>query len=47
MTDPGSQTWLDALWSHMVNTSFGSTEYYNASVQLQVMIVASGNYWIP
>jgi endo-1,4-beta-D-glucanase Y len=47
MTDPGSQAWLDALWSHMVNTSFGSTEYYNASVQLQVMIVASGNYWVP
>lgn len=47
MTDPGSQAWLDSLWSHMVNTSFGSTEYYNTSVQLQVMIVASGNYWIP
>jgi chitodextrinase len=47
MTDPGSQAWLDALWSHMVGTSFGSSEYYNTSVQLQVMIVASGNYWIP
>jgi endo-1,4-beta-D-glucanase Y len=47
MTDPGSQAWLDSLWSHMVGTSFGSTEYYNTSVQLQVMIVASGNFWVP
>ncbi|NUR27772.1 MAG: hypothetical protein HOV83_18340, partial [Catenulispora sp.] len=47
MTDSGSQAWLDALWSHMVGTSFGSTEYYNASVQLQVMIVVSGNFWEP
>jgi endo-1,4-beta-D-glucanase Y len=47
MTDSGSQAWLDSLWNHMVNRSFGSTEYYNMSVQLQVMIVVSGNYWIP
>jgi endo-1,4-beta-D-glucanase Y len=47
MTDSGSQAWLDALWTHMVNRSFGSSEYYNMSVQLQVMIVVSGNYWIP
>jgi endo-1,4-beta-D-glucanase Y len=46
-TDPASQAWLDALWSKMVNTSFGSTEYYNSSVQLQVMLVVSGNYWLP
>ncbi|MEV0270002.1 glycosyl hydrolase family 8 [Hamadaea sp. NPDC050747] len=47
MTDSGSQAWLDALWNHMVTRSFGSTEYYNMSVQLQVMIVVSGNYWVP
>ncbi|MFF4774764.1 glycosyl hydrolase family 8 [Microtetraspora fusca] len=47
MTDPGSQAWLDALWTKMVNTSFSSNDYYSASIQLQVMILASGNYWLP
>ncbi|WP_433350102.1 glycosyl hydrolase family 8 [Microtetraspora malaysiensis] len=47
MTDPGSQAWLDALWTKMVNTSFSSTDYYSTSIQLQVMILASGNYWLP
>jgi endo-1,4-beta-D-glucanase Y len=46
-TDSASQAWLDALWTKMVNTTFGSTEYYNSSVQLQVMLVVSGNYWLP
>ncbi|MFF3668779.1 glycosyl hydrolase family 8 [Microtetraspora malaysiensis] len=47
MTDSGSQAWLDALWTKMVNTSFSSNDYYSASIQLQVMILASGNYWLP
>jgi len=46
-TDSGSQAWLDALWSKMVNTSFTSTDYYSTSIQLQVMIIVSGNYWLP
>ncbi|WP_405145167.1 glycosyl hydrolase family 8 [Sphaerisporangium sp. NBC_01403] len=47
MTDPGSQAWLDALWTKMLNTSFTSSDYYSTSIQLQVMIIASGNYWVP
>ena len=47
ITDPGSQTWVDALWTHMLNTSFGSKDYYSTSIQLQVMITVSGNHWIP
>ncbi|GGM27108.1 glycosyl hydrolase family 8 [Dactylosporangium sucinum] len=47
LTDPASQAWLDALWTKMVNTSFTSTDYYSTSIQLQTMIVASGNYWVP
>jgi endo-1,4-beta-D-glucanase Y len=47
LTDPGSQAWLDALWTKMLNTSFGSNDYYSTSIQLQVMIIASGNYWVP
>ncbi|GHJ44164.1 hypothetical protein Cs7R123_15060 [Catellatospora sp. TT07R-123] len=47
MTDSGSQAWLDALWTKMINTGFSSSDYYSTSIQLQVMIVASGNYWLP
>jgi endo-1,4-beta-D-glucanase Y len=47
LTDSGSQAWLDALWTKMLNTSFGNTDYYSTSIQLQVMIIVSGNYWIP
>ncbi len=47
MTDAGSQAWLDALWNKMLRTSFGSTDYFSTSIQLQVMILASGNYWVP
>ncbi|MGW4650125.1 glycosyl hydrolase family 8 [Kitasatospora sp. NPDC004289] len=47
MTDPGSQAWLDALWAKMVATQITPSVYYGGSVQLQTMIVASGNYWVP
>ncbi|MFJ8039564.1 glycosyl hydrolase family 8 [Kitasatospora sp. NPDC096147] len=47
MTDPGSQAWLDALWAKMVATQITPSVYYGGSVQLQSMIVASGNYWVP
>src|SRR6266498_1795893 len=47
MTDAGSQAWLDAIWNKMINTSFTSNDYYSTSIQLQVMIIASGNYWVP
>jgi hypothetical protein len=47
LTDPGSQAWVDALWNHMLNTPFGNNDYYSTSIQLQVMIIVSGNYWVP
>ncbi|MFC4589175.1 glycosyl hydrolase family 8 [Sphaerisporangium corydalis] len=47
MTDSGGQAWLDALWTKMLNTTFTSSDYYSTSIQLQVMIVASGNFWTP
>ncbi|HEY5833025.1 glycosyl hydrolase family 8 [Streptomyces sp.] len=47
MTDSGSQAWLDALWTKLVSTGINSSLYYGSSVQLQSMIVASGNYWVP
>ncbi|MFI7006465.1 glycosyl hydrolase family 8 [Streptomyces sp. NPDC050145] len=47
LTDPGSQAWLDALWSKLAGTAIDPALYYGGSVQLQSMIVASGNYWVP
>ncbi|MFE5733224.1 glycosyl hydrolase family 8 [Streptomyces sp. NPDC056528] len=47
MTDPGSQVWLDALWNKMLNTPVDTGGYFSASIQLQVMITASGNHWVP
>ncbi|MGV9267221.1 glycosyl hydrolase family 8 [Kitasatospora sp. NPDC003701] len=47
MTDPGSQAWLDALWTKLAATAIDGSLYYGSSVQLQSMIVASGNYWVP
>ncbi|MFI6508395.1 glycosyl hydrolase family 8 [Streptosporangium sp. NPDC050855] len=47
MTDPGSQAWLDALWTKMVNTPFTASDYYSTSIQLQVMITVTGNHWVP
>ncbi|MFC9327091.1 glycosyl hydrolase family 8 [Kitasatospora sp. NPDC057015] len=47
MTDPGSQAWLDALWNKLAATPISPSLYYGGSVQLQSMIVASGNYWVP
>jgi endo-1,4-beta-D-glucanase Y len=47
MTDSGSQAWLDSLWNKLASTPISSSLYYGGSVQLQSMIVASGNYWVP
>ncbi|MCX5389094.1 glycosyl hydrolase family 8 [Streptomyces sp. NBC_00094] len=47
MTDPGSQAWLDALWNKMLATPVATNSYFSASIQLQVLITASGNHWVP
>ncbi|GGU12093.1 glycosyl hydrolase family 8 [Streptomyces violascens] len=47
LTDPGSQAWLDALWSKLAASPVDPKLYYGASVQLQSMIVAAGDYWVP
>ncbi|MEU1258742.1 glycosyl hydrolase family 8 [Streptomyces chartreusis] len=46
-TDPGSQSWLDALWNKMLATPIDTSSYYSASIQLQTMITVSGNHWVP
>ena len=47
MTASSSQAWLDALWSLMAATSIGSDAYYSGSILLQVMMLISGDYWVP
>ncbi|MDT9695460.1 hypothetical protein [Streptomyces sp. P17] len=47
LTDPGSEAWLDALWNRMTSTPINTSTYYGGGIQLQSMIVASGNYWAP
>ncbi|MET7283635.1 glycosyl hydrolase family 8 [Kribbella sp. NPDC005582] len=47
MTDSGSQAWLDALWNKMLSTPVDTSSYYAASIQLQVMITATHNHWVP
>ncbi|MEV8373592.1 glycosyl hydrolase family 8 [Kribbella sp. NPDC056861] len=47
MTDSGSQAWLDALWNKMLATPIATDSYYAASIQLQVMITATHNHWVP
>ncbi|WP_328992088.1 glycosyl hydrolase family 8 [Kribbella sp. NBC_01245] len=47
MTDSGSQAWLDAIWNKMLATPIATDSYYAASIQLQVMITATHNHWVP
>ena len=47
MTDANSQAWLDAIWTKMLATPVDTSSYYAASIQLQVMITATHNHWIP
>ena len=44
MSDPGSQSWLDALWNKMARSPIEPDSYFGASVQLQAMLMASGHY---
>lgn len=47
MTDSGSQAWLDSIWNKMLATPISTNSYYAASIQLQVMITATHNHWVP
>ncbi|MFD7499975.1 glycosyl hydrolase family 8 [Streptomyces sp. NPDC059850] len=47
MVGGGGQEWLDALWAWMAASPPDPGRYYSASVQLQVMLMASHNWWPP
>jgi endo-1,4-beta-D-glucanase Y len=47
MTDPGSQAWLDKLFTQINNFSPDKTDYYGTGITLQVLIILSGNFIAP
>ncbi|MEU8661196.1 glycosyl hydrolase family 8 [Actinoplanes philippinensis] len=44
MTDPAAQPWLDALWERLAASRVDPGHYFGDTLQLQVMIIVSGNY---
>jgi hypothetical protein len=47
MTDPGSQAWLDKLFTRITSFSPDKTDYYGTGITLQVLIILSGNFVAP
>jgi endo-1,4-beta-D-glucanase Y len=47
MADPAAQPWLDALWERLAASEVDPGNYFGDTLQLQVMIVVSGNYPLP
>ncbi|KJK33160.1 licheninase [Lentzea aerocolonigenes] len=47
MTDPGSQAWLDKLFTQITKFSPDKTDYYGTGITLQVLIILSGNFVAP
>ncbi len=44
MTDPGSQAWLDKLWTAVSSWTPDATDYYGTGITIQVLLILSGNY---
>ncbi|SDY88752.1 Endo-1,4-beta-D-glucanase Y [Amycolatopsis xylanica] len=47
MTDPGSQAWLDKLFTSITSFSPDATDYYGTGITVQVLIILSGNFIAP
>jgi endo-1,4-beta-D-glucanase Y len=44
----GNQVWLDRLWTSITGGDFGTkTSYYGDAIRLHVLLVVSGNCWLP
>ncbi|HEX8867888.1 MAG TPA: glycosyl hydrolase family 8 [Lentzea sp.] len=46
-TDPGSQAWLDKLFTQITKFSPDKNDYYGTGITLQVLIILSGNFVAP
>lgn len=43
-----NQVWLDRLWTSITGGDFPArTSYYGDAIRLQVLLVVSGNWWLP
>jgi hypothetical protein len=43
-----NQIWLNRLWSSITGGDYGiRTDYYGDAIRLQVLLVVSGNWWMP
>ncbi len=47
MVNSTNQAWLNELWDFVVATPVGAEGYYENTVKLLSMMVASGNWWAP
>ncbi|MFI5251413.1 MAG: glycosyl hydrolase family 8 [Bacteroidota bacterium] len=47
MVDPSNQPWLNSLWSFVLSYPFSAGGYYQHTLTMLSMIVASGNWWSP
>ncbi len=47
MTDPGSQAWLDKLFTQINAFSPDANDYYGTGITLQVLLILSGNFVAP
>lgn len=44
----GNQTWVNTLWTSITGGDYDSTnDYYGDTIRMQVLIVLSGNWWLP
>ncbi|MFC9778911.1 glycosyl hydrolase family 8 [Paenibacillus chitinolyticus] len=47
MVDSSNQTWLNKVWSDIVNSPTSDSYYYDNSIRVLSMIMVSGNWWTP
>lgn len=47
MVDAANQSWLDAIWDHLVAAPPDDGGYYENTLRLLAMLVMSGNWWAP
>jgi endoglucanase len=47
MIDDSNQQWLNDIWDYLTAFRLQDFDYYDNSIKMLCMLVASGNYWIP
>ena len=47
MVDSKNQSWLNSLWTYIMNFDINQFDYYGNTIKMINMIILSGNYWAP